>query len=287
MMLLFPIGFLEVTFVDVAEILLVGYLLYQLYKLMRGSVAIRIFIGIISIYLLYLIVKATGMELLTGILGQFIDVGVIAAIVVFQQEIRKFLMVIGKSTFFNNDFFLRSLLRRNANLTNLNLQPVLEAAKAMSGTNTGGLIVFAKSSELKFYAESGDILDAKLSKRLLLSIFYKNSPLHDGAVIIYNNQVKAARCILPVTENTEVPASLGLRHRAALGMSEATDSVVLIISEETGQMSLAFNGRLEHNLSITELRDKINHYLNEDVDEEEVVPETTPEEDSPILHTPA
>ncbi|SDL77863.1 TIGR00159 family protein [Catalinimonas alkaloidigena] len=286
-MLLFPIGFLEVTFVDVAEILLVGYLLYQLYKLMRGSVAIRIFIGIISIYLLYLIVKATGMELLTGILGQFIDVGVIAAIVVFQQEIRKFLMVIGKSTFFNNDFFLRSLLRRNANLTNLNLQPVLEAAKAMSGTNTGGLIVFAKSSELKFYAESGDILDAKLSKRLLLSIFYKNSPLHDGAVIIYNNQVKAARCILPVTENTEVPASLGLRHRAALGMSEATDSVVLIISEETGQMSLAFNGRLEHNLSITELRDKINHYLNEDVDEEEVVPETTPEEDSPILHTPA
>ena len=285
-MLLFAIGFLEVTFIDVAEILLVGYLLYQLYKLMRGSVAIRIFIGILSIYLLYLIVKATGMELLTGILGQFIDVGVIAAIVVFQPELRKFLMVIGKSTFFNNDFFLRSLLRRNANLTNLNLQPVLEAAKAMSGTNTGGLIVFAKSSELKFYAESGDILEAKLSKRLLLSIFYKNSPLHDGAVIIYNNQVKAARCILPVTENTEVPASLGLRHRAALGMSEATDSVVLIISEETGQMSLAFNGRLEHNLSITELRDKITHYLNEVVEEEEVVEEIKPEE-GPIVHTTA
>lgn len=264
MTLLFTIGFLEVTFGDVAEVLLVSYLIYQLYKLMRGSVAVKIFIGIIAIYLLYLIVKAAEMELLTAILGQFIGVGVVAAIVVFQPEVRKFLMLIGKSSFFNNELFFRNLLRRNANLTDLSLQPVLDAAKAMSGTNTGGLIVFAKSSELKFYAESGDVLDALLSKRLLLSIFFKNSPLHDGAVIIYHNRVKAARCILPVSENTEMPANLGLRHRAAMGMSEATDSVVLIISEETGQLALAFNGRIEGNLSLSEVREKINLYLHEE-----------------------
>jgi diadenylate cyclase len=267
--LLFSIGFLEVSWVDVADILLVSYLIYQLYKLMRGSVAVKIFIGIISIYLMYLIVKAAEMKLLTAILGQFIGVGILAAIIVFQQEIRKFLILIGKTTAFNNDNFFKNLFRKDfTNSRHLNLQPVLDAAKTMSGTNTGGLIVFAKSSELKFYAESGDAIDAIISKRMLMSIFFKNSPLHDGAVIISNNRIKAARCILPITENNDIPASLGLRHRAALGMSEVTDSVVMIISEETGQMSIAYNGRLEHNLSTNELRDKINYYLYEESLEE-------------------
>jgi diadenylate cyclase len=272
--LLFSIGFLEISWVDIADILMVGYLLYQLYKLLRGSVAIKIFVGIISIYLLFLIVKAAEMKLLTTILGQFTGVGIIAAIILFQQEIRKFLILIGKTTAFNNENFFKNLFRRDFINTNLlNLQPVLDAAKSMSGTNTGGLIVFAKSSELKFYAESGDALDAIISKRMLLSIFYKNSPLHDGAVIISNNRIKAARCILPITENSDVPASLGLRHRAALGMSEVTDSVVLIISEETGQMSLAHNGRLEVNLSTNELREKINYYLYEEEATKEEVKE--------------
>lgn len=269
MILLFSIGFLEVSWVDVADILLVSYLIYQLYKLMRGSVAVKIFIGIISIYLMYLIVKAAEMKLLTAILGQFIGVGILAAIIVFQQEIRKFLILIGKTTAFNNDNFFKSLFRKDFhNSRQLSLQPILDAAKTMSGTNTGGLIVFAKSSELKFYAESGDAIDAIISKRMILSIFFKNSPLHDGAVIISNNRIKAARCILPITENNDIPATLGLRHRAALGMSEVTDSVVMIISEETGQMSLAHNGRLEHNLSTNELRDKINYYLYEESLEE-------------------
>ncbi|MGB3616913.1 MAG: DNA integrity scanning protein DisA nucleotide-binding domain protein, partial [Catalinimonas sp.] len=233
----------------------------------------------------YLIVKAAEMELLTAILGQFIGVGVVAAIVVFQPEVRKFLMLIGRSSFFNNELLFRSLLRRNTTLNDINLQPVLDAAKAMSGTNTGGLIVFAKNSELKFYAESGDILDALLSKRLLLSIFYKNSPLHDGAVIIYQNRIKAARCILPVTERTDVPANLGLRHRAALGMSEATDSVVMAISEETGQMSLAFNGKLATNLSITELREHIRLYLHEE--NAEVALKETAAKDDNLVEQPA
>ena len=263
-MLVFNIGFLEITWVDVADILLVSYLIYQLYMLTRGSVAVKVFIGIISIYLLYLIVKSAGMELLTSILEQFVSVGVLAAIILFQQEIRKFLILIGRTTFSKNENLIRNFFRRNdTSHQGLALQPILDAAKAMGGSNTGGLIVLSRRSELKFYAESGDLIDAVVSKRMLLSIFYKNSPLHDGAVIIANNRIKAARCILPVTES-DLPASLGLRHRAALGMAEQTDSVVLIISEETGQFSIAFNGRLEHNLSITELREKLLRYLYED-----------------------
>ena len=136
----------------------------------------------------------------------------------------------------------------------------------MAGSNTGALMVISKSTELKFYAESGDILDAELSKRLLVSIFNKYSPLHDGAVIIHNGKIKAARCILPVTER-EVPAQFGLRHRAGIGMSEATDAVILIVSEETGQISMAKNGKVLHNMSFQEVRETLNDYLNSlDVD---------------------
>jgi DNA integrity scanning protein DisA with diadenylate cyclase activity len=141
--------------------------------------------------------------------------------------------------------------------------------KAMGGTNTGALIVFSKNSELKFYAESGDSLDAEVSKRLLISIFNKYSPLHDGAAIIYKNRIKAARCVLPVSENDNLPASLGLRHRAALGMSENTDTLLLVVSEETGQLSMARNGKLFHNLSPTEIRARLSKYLFEEEEDQE------------------
>lgn len=248
------------TWLDVLDILLVWILLYQLYKLVRGSVAARIFAGIISIYLVYLIVRAAGMELLTSILDQFIGVGVIAALIVFQQEIRRFLLLIGKTTSFNESFF-RNIFKRSGQEDHLNLIPIIEAAKSMAATNTGGLIVFAKGSELKFYAESGDELNAQISKRLLQSIFFKNSPLHDGAVIIASNRIKAARCILPVSEDRNLPANLGLRHRAALGMAEVTDAIILSVSEETGQLSLAYDGKLESNLTPQEVRDQIQDYL--------------------------
>ncbi|WP_114777478.1 diadenylate cyclase CdaA [Botryobacter ruber] len=257
---LFNIGFLEIEWLDVIDILLVTILLYQLYKLLTGSVALKIFLGLLSVYLLYLVVRAAGMELLSIILGQFMGVGVLAAIIVFQPEIRRFLLLIGKTTSLNHDRFWGFPWRREQ-AEKLSLTPFIEAAKSLAGKNTGALIVFSKSSELKYYAESGDLIDAVISKRLLMSIFNKTSPLHDGAVIISNNRIKAARCILPVTENNDIPASMGLRHRAAIGLTEVTDSIVLVVSEETGQIALVRNGEVYRNLSAADLRVKLNQLL--------------------------
>jgi len=259
--LLFRIGFLDISIVNIIDITLVSFLLYQVYKLMRGSVAIKIFLGFLSLYLIYLVVNAARMELLSIILGQFMGVGVIAAIILFAPEIRKFLLIIGKSSIFSNENVLQELLFwRKRETQAFNITPILEAAKSLAGTSTGALMVISRSSELKFYAESGDLIDAIVSKRLLISIFNKYSPLHDGGVIIYNGRVKAARCILPVTER-EIPAQFGLRHRAAIGMSEATDTLIVIVSEETGQISLAKNGSIVHNLSFQEVREILNDYL--------------------------
>ncbi|WKV10891.1 diadenylate cyclase CdaA [Marivirga harenae] len=265
MILGFTIGFLEVSLVDVLDIALVSFLLFQVYNLMRGSVAVRIFVGFLSLYLIYLVVRAAEMELLSAILGQFMGVGVIAAIILFQQEIRKFLLLLGKTTSFNseNGFLSNLPWKKRKRADEFNITPLIEASKSLGGTNTGALIVLSKGSELKFYSESGDLIDAIVSKRLLISIFNKTSPLHDGAVIIYKGRIKAARCVLPVSEK-DVPAQFGLRHKAAIGMSEATDTIVLIVSEETGQLSVARNGTIYHNLSNQEIRSKINDYLTED-----------------------
>ncbi|AGA76441.1 diadenylate cyclase CdaA [Echinicola vietnamensis] len=261
MNLLFKIGFLDISIVNIIDITLVSILIYQVYKLMRGSVAIKIFLGFLSIYLVYLVVNAARMELLSSILGQFMGVGVIAAIILFAPEIRKFLLIIGRSSILSNENVLQELLFWRKKETNaFNITPIIDACKSLSGTSTGALMVVSRNTELKFYAESGDLIDAIVSKRLLISIFNKYSPLHDGAVILYNGKVKAARCILPVTEK-EVPAKFGLRHRAAIGMSEATDTLVLIVSEETGQVSMAKNGNILHNLSFQEVREMLNNYL--------------------------
>ncbi|WKN41733.1 diadenylate cyclase CdaA [Tunicatimonas pelagia] len=271
MIYLFYIGFLEVNWNDIFDILLVSVLLYQVYKLMRGSVALSIFFGFLTLYLFYLVVRAAQMELLSTILGQFMEVGVLAAIILFQQEIRKFLLLLGKTTTINRDNFFNTFWRRKEEQGKLNLTPIVDAAKSLSGSNTGALIVFSKNSPLKFYAKSGDEIDATVSKRLLLSIFNKYSPLHDGAVIIFEGKIKAARCILPVTEQENLPAELGLRHRAAIGMTEITDSLVLVVSEETGQMSIVVNGEIYRNLSTKELRQRINQYMLEERDEEEFI----------------
>lgn len=269
MSLLFKIGFLDISIVNMIDIALVAALLYQVYKLLKGSVAIKIFLGFLSLYLIYLLVRAIRMELLSAILGQFMGVGVIAAIIIFAPEIRKFLLIVGRSSIFSDDNILKDILffwRKKEN-SSFNISPIIDASKNLAGSNTGALLVISSSTELKFYAESGDILDAELSKRLLISIFNKYSPLHDGAVIIYKGRIKAARCILPVTER-EVPAQFGLRHRAGIGMSEATDALILAISEETGQISMMKNGKVLHNLSFQEIREIINDYLNnEDLDD--------------------
>lgn len=253
------IGFLRIGWIDVVDVVLVTILFYQIYKLLTGSVALRIFLGFLSIYLFYLVVKAAGMELLTMILGQFMQVGVLAGIILFQQEIRRFLLNVGKATALER---MRMFSwRREQPQQRMSVTPFVEAAKSLAGKNTGALIAFQQVSDLKFYAESGDLLDASVSKRLLMSIFNKTSPLHDGAVIIAQGRIRAARCILPVSENPDVPASMGLRHRAAIGLTEVTDAVVLVVSEETGQMSLVRGGEVFRNLSAGDLRGKLNEFL--------------------------
>ncbi len=275
MTLAFYISFIEVTWVDVIDIGLVGYLLFQLYKLMRGSMAIRIFIGFLVIYCSSLFAKAAGMELITAILEQFRNLGAIALVILFQQEIRKFLLMLGKTTLLDKDSFISLPWRKASNATHeksVSFSPIIDAAKAMAASHTGALIVFAKHSNLNFYEDSGDLIDALPSKRLLISIFNKHSPMHDGAMIIEKNRIKAVRCILPVSERNNIPAHFGLRHRAAIGISEVTDAVVLVVSEETGQISLVRNGNLEHNLSIQELRSKLNHYILDTVEKTEESP---------------
>ncbi|MFC2188103.1 diadenylate cyclase [Peijinzhouia sedimentorum] len=268
MIYLFKIGFLDIRWIDLLDILAVGFLIFQLYKLLKGSVALRVFLGLLSLYLIYLVVRAAQMELLSSILGQFMSVGVLAAIILFQQEIRKFLLIIGKTTALNRENIFAGIFGKRTNVGATNITPIIEASKIMAGSNTGALIVFSKSSELKFYQESGDIMDAEISKRLLLAIFNKYSPLHDGAVVIFENRIKAARCILPVTERENLPAQLGLRHRAAIGMTESTDTLVLIVSEETGQISTARNGIIYSNLSPQEARQRIHTYLFEDEEDD-------------------
>jgi uncharacterized protein (TIGR00159 family) len=262
MIFLFNIGFLDVSWVDFIDIALVSVLLYQVYKLIRGSIAMNIFLGILALYLIYLIVRAAQMELLATILGQFMGVGVLAMIILFQPEIRKFLLVIGRGTEFRENIFKTIANWRHEYHDDFDVNEVIEAAKSLKATKTGALMVFSRDSEMKFYAQTGDALDATVNKRLLLSIFNKNSPLHDGAVIIYKGRIKAARCVLPVTENDNLPAHYGLRHRAAVGMSENTDTLVLAISEETGRLILARNGKYLRLLKLKHVEQKILDYLH-------------------------
>lgn len=275
---LFRIGFLNVSWVDVIDIALVSILLYQVYKLIRGSIAVNIFLGILALYLIYLIVRAAQMELLATILGQFMGVGVLAMIILFQPEIRKFLLVIGRGTEFRDNFFKNIANWRNSYHDDFDINQVMEAVKTLKATKTGALIVFSRDVELKFYVETGDSLNSEVTKRLLIAIFSKNSPLHDGAVVIYKGRIKAARCILPVSENDHLPAHFGLRHRAAVGMSENTDTLVLAISEETGRLILARNGKFLRGLKLKQVEQKIQQYLHQDEPENWEEFQSEPEE---------
>lgn len=264
MTFLFHIGFLEVTPVDLLDIAIVALIIFQLYKLMRGRLAANIFLGVLLGYMLYLVVKALKMELLSSVLGQFMSVGLIAILIVFQPDIRKFLLMTSKSGSLTERLIYWFVGKKETKVTTLNMNPIVETAKFLGASNTGALIVFAKNTDLKFYIDSGDSIDAEISKRLLISIFHKNSPLHDGAVIIAGGRIKAARCILPVSDQADIPARLGLRHRAAIGLSEATDSIIVVVSEETGEVSIAVHGQLINKLSKAELKTKLNYYLYEE-----------------------
>lgn len=278
MIFLFRIGFLEVGWVDFIDIALVGMMMYQVYKLIKGSIAVNIFLGILALYLMYLIVRAAEMELLATILGQFMGVGVLAMIILFQPEIRKFLLMVGRTTDLNRDNFFRSIVNwRTAHHEDFDIHQVMDAIKTLKATRTGALIVFSRNVELKFYAETGDPLDAEVNKRLLLSIFNKHSPLHDGAIIIHKGRIKAARCVLPVSENDHLPPHFGLRHRSAIGMSEVTDTLVIAISEETGRLILARNGAHLRALKLRQVEAKILQYLHDQEPEKWDEVQTEPE----------
>lgn len=275
MIFLFRIGFLEVGWIDLIDIGLVSILMYQVYKLIRGSIAVNIFLGILALYLMYLIVRAAQMELLATILGQFMGVGVLAMIILFQPEIRKFLLMVGRTTELNRDNFFKSLLNwRTRHHEDFDVSVIIDAVKTLKATRTGALIVFSRETDLKTYTDTGDPLDAEVSKRLILSIFNKHTPLHDGAIIIHKGRIKAARCVLPVSEHDHLPPQFGLRHRSAIGMSEATDTLVMAVSEETGRLILARNGLFLRSMKLWQVQQKILQYLhNEEPEKWDTVPQ--------------
>ncbi|MDR2424216.1 MAG: diadenylate cyclase CdaA [Prevotellaceae bacterium] len=242
--------FIDFSFIDIIDILMVALIFYQIYQLIKGTAALNIFVAVILVYVIYLVVKLLKMELMTMILGQFIGVGVIALIILFQQEIRKFLLRLGTSyvTRSRNSFLGKIFSEANHEATNAS-HLIAEACRNMSESKTGALIVIGQTSSLQMYAETGDIIDAGVSVRLLENIFFKNAPMHDGAVIIVNNRIYAARCVLPSSENFELPAHFGMRHRAAAGITEVTDAVVAVVSEENGRISYVENGKIENNIT--------------------------------------
>jgi diadenylate cyclase len=246
------VGFLDLDILDLLDILLVTGLLYQLYKLVKGTVAIKIFIGLASTYLFWKLVGALQMDVLSEILGQFIGVGVLAVIIVFQQEIRKFLLMIGTTNFTNKGDFFKWLAKPQKTVS-LNIKAIQTAFNSMSKSKTGALIIITRNTELGTYESTGEKINAKVGAAVLESIFFKNSPLHDGAVIISKDEIIAARCVLPISELVNLPAHMGLRHRSAASITEMTDALALIVSEETGRIAYFKQGRLKENISISDL----------------------------------
>ena len=257
----FDFSFLKITPLNILDIVLVALIIYQLYNLIRGTIAANIFIGLALIFGLFFVVKALHMQLLTAILGKFVDVGIIAVIIVFQQEIRRFLLLVGKNASLQRNkawwqyFFGKAEAEKN---NYARIKPIIDACKNLKQTRTGALIVFAKYYDEQFYQNSCEVIDGKISKRLLESIFQKTSPLHDGAVVISENKIKSASCILPLTEKTDLPAQFGLRHRAGIGVTEANEATAIIVSEETGEISYAKQGRVKMNISFAELEKLLN-----------------------------
>ncbi len=238
------LNFLDFKVTDILDIILVAILLYYIYKLVRGSVAINIFLGIVIVWAFWKLTELLGMEMISSMVGAFMQVGLIALIIVFQQEIRKFLLMIGSTNLANRKKFSKhfKFLKQEAIATETNVDAIVEACEKMATTKTGVLIVIERNTALDFIKSSGDQMDIKITQPILESIFYKNSPLHDGAAIIVDNYIVATRVILPVSNSRSIPLRFGLRHRAAVGITEKTDALALVVSEETGTISYIKNG---------------------------------------------
>lgn len=237
--------FLNVTIIDIIDILLVTFIFWQVYRLVRGTVATTIFVVIFLIYVLWAVVQALNMELMSAILSQILGVGVIALIVVFQQEIRQSLLLIGNRLRNTSNKFLRHFVGNKTLTVSSNaISEIVNGVMNMASNKIGALIVFERKSTLENITETGDLINADISSRLIETIFFKNTPLHDGAMIIADNRIKYARCVLPVSENLSINPSLGLRHRAAAGVTERTDAFAIVVSEQTGKVSVIDKGQI-------------------------------------------
>lgn len=260
-MLLTVLGFLQVSFTDILDILMVAAIIFVIFRWIRGTSAMNIFVAIILLYLIKIIVSALNMTMMSGIMSTVIDVGVIALIIIFQPEIRYFLTKLGgRNGLAGNGlrFIDKILGRTGQSMGSGSTAEVVEAIRTMSEQRTGALMVFVRKDALQQIIETGDTLDAKISKRLILNIFFKNSPLHDGAMILNGDRIVAVRCTLPITERTNIPAHYGMRHKAAIGISEECDADIVVVSEETGNISYAHDGEIKTLGKADELKTILN-----------------------------
>ncbi len=253
---LYIIAFIDIRWLDMVDVLLVAILLFELYNLLKGTAAINIFFGIVALFLIWQIVNALQMELLSQILGAFISVGFIALIVIFQPEIRRFLLALGRPAFIqkkNSRFLFWKLKFRQS--IELDIDPIIVACQRMADSKTGALIVITRKNDLEQYIDTGEIIDARISSILLEGIFVKDSPLHDGAIIIHENKIMAAATILPVSNNASLSRRLGLRHRAGVGITEQSDAISIMVSEETGKIAYSIDGKLTQKVQPADLKD--------------------------------
>ena len=249
------LNFLDFKVTDFIDIVLVAALLYYVYKLVKGTVAINIFIGIVIVWALWKLTELLQMKMISSVVGGFMNIGLIALVIVFQQEIRKFLLLIGSTNFASKRSFLRhfKFLKQEAVPTDTDVDAIIAACKNMGISKTGAILVIERTNSLDFIKKSGDLMNIEINQPILESIFYKNSPLHDGAAIIQDNYITATRVILPVSNERNIPLRYGLRHRAAVGITEKTDAICLVVSEETGNVSYIKNGEFVLYKSLEEL----------------------------------
>ena len=240
--------FLHFSWIDILDILLVAGLIYLVFRWIRGSTAINIFIAIIFVLVIRVIAEALGMKMISSLLGTLIDMGAVALVIIFQPEVRRFLGSVGRKagSTLEQQSFLRKIFpgRQARRVDSRTVQEITEACREMSAQHTGALILIQHKNSLEDVIATGDVVDAEIGRRLILNIFFKNSPLHDGAMVIGDNRIIAARCTLPITERTDLPAHYGMRHKAAIGISEQCDADVVVVSEETGNISFVRGGQI-------------------------------------------
>ena len=246
---------------DIIDILLVAFILFAIYRILRRSGASNLFWGILAFILTWLLVSYVfQLELTSALFDRFISVGAIALIVIFQEEIRGFFYRIGARFNMEQIKDRWSKIKHKKN-SRQQVDAIMTACQHMSASKTGALIVITKEQELKSVVDTGEVVDAALSSRLIENIFFKNSPLHDGAMVIANNKIEAARCILPITQNINLPGSYGLRHRAGIGITENSDCIAIVVSEETGSIRIIKNGKV-HDVKASEMKAKIKELSN-------------------------